>query len=211
MGRKAKCPDCGSYMEGPTYIKEREVKEPDPNCTTCEKFRKTTVKLNWIALYACPTCKSVKERPMTKEEVKEHARETGWGSTTRKPNFGKSIIEKAEKVVEEEIETEEILKKEEKKETLITPLEDFINKLNNLSEIERVYLKEPRHHASHLKDWKILELHIVPKSRPPYLEFERFCRDYDGVYDGISEMRFLKVGDVYLVRIIESPARLTHV
>ena len=98
-----------------------------------------------------------------------------------------------------------------------TPLDDFLNRLRECPQVNRVYLTPPPNIGSHFKEkgWEILELHVVPIGRPPYFEIEKVFGTVPKAEDAISEMirerAFLKVGNVYLVRIIEQPIRLGHV
>jgi len=93
------------------------------------------------------------------------------------------------------------------------PLEVFMNKIKECIEVERAYLTEPPQ-ASHILEmgWKILELHVVPIDRPPYLELERLLSEMPHEWEGISELNLIKVTDsIKIIMMVENPRRLPHV
>jgi len=202
MSENTICTNCGNKLIDVSYHKE--FTPPKENCPECEKYRKNMVKVRYIKLSICPNCKNIVETNLSPEQIKKHRYDFSWGYIIATSKAKERLIMDAKKLAGMK-NNDDCLKIEDK-------LSIFMAKLREIPQVHvanLVYVPV----ASHLKNlgWKILELHIVPKGRPPYFKIDELISKYEIVWEGISEINFLKVGDTYLVRIIESPVMLGHI
>ena len=158
----------------------------------------------------CSHCGIMERIDMSVNEIIKYGKEVSWGPIKNKTLMVKQLGEEMKKIKVEREESKEIVKNTDE-----TKLGELINALEDLPKVDRVFMALPRHRAKHLIDqgWNVLELHIVPCDRPPYIECEnvigKFC---EVVYEGISEVYFRKLGDqTYLVPIFEQPTQLPHI
>lgn len=226
-GRPKKCPSCKNNMMGPDYQKTKVALPPETDCPECEEFRNRGSRLTFIKVYTCPECEKVITVQMTPKEIKAHRLDFHWGSSDITPKSKEKRIKRAKAARKQEQETTLItntivgkldVPATVKVNIVMSPLQQFINKLTQCPQVNRVYLTPPPNFAPHLleKGWEIFELHIVPNGRPPYFEIEAIFAGVEKEEDAISEMIgervFLKITDtIHLVRIIEQPERLGHI
>lgn len=198
MPRKKNCPDCGTPMEGPSYMKLRDES-----------------KVRFCRVYVCTKCEKMHDENMTPAETRVHFKEFNWGSTKLSPKLITDSIKDAKKDKSLTEESEKVIEKIEEKK--VAPLIDMLNRLKECKCVYDAYVKDGRT-APHMlaKGWKIVELHVVPLGRPPYYEVENVFAGYPKEGDEISEMIgeriMLKLPDgIHVVRIIENAKRLGHV
>lgn len=204
MGRRRICPKCGQKME-----KFRMYKEQLP-CEECDEAGGRGVRIQWIKVYPCSHCQHLLEVNMTVNEIIKYGKEVSWGPMKSKKRMQTQLKEEMKRVKVEKEDMNKILEKTDE-----NRLTELIEALQELPKVNRVHITEPRHKAQHLKEmgWIILELHIAPCDRPPYIECEKTMgKICEVVYEGISEVHFRKIGDhTYLVPIFDQPVQLPHI
>jgi len=204
MGRRRKCPKCGHKME-----KFRMYKERIP-CEDCDKIGGRGVRLRWLKVYPCSNCQFLLETEMSVNEIIRYGKEVSWGPMKSKEEMKIRLKEEMKQVKVERENMNKILENTDE-----NKLNELVEALQALPKVNRINITEPRHKASHLADmgWNVLELHIIPCDRPPYIDCEKTIgKVCEAIYEGISEVLYRKLGDhIYLIPIFEQPVQLPHI
>lgn len=211
------CPDCSKEMLGPEYIKTRIPLPPVTDCPECEEFRKHGARLTFAKMFICVDCSKVITFQLTVDEIKAHRFEFHWGSIDIKEDFKEKVLKKAG-------EEEKVYKDAEKsvggmifKMNDRELLDNFVKEVNECPDVHKVYLVSPQQ-APHMIEmgWIIIEVHIIPKGRPPYHNLETIFAKQKYIEEPVSEMfgerAMICVGEhIKIVRAIDNPIRLPHI